>query len=242
VHDIWIEDDRPAALNSQQKRDAAWGVPGSQIQLWPALLALLVAVVLYVTLPGHLYYGPVWVLPVVEGALFLLLLVARRREDEGQTWQHRLVVGFIAVMNAANVGSLLLLIHALLGNLPVNGHGITAQHLLVWSAQIWVTNVIVFGLWYWELDRGGPHARLQSRHRAPDFLFPQMNNPDAAPRGWTPSFLDYLYTSFTNAAAFSPTDTLPLTGWAKTLFAIQSMTSLLTAVLVIARIANILPG
>jgi hypothetical protein len=111
----------------------------------------------------------------------------------------------------------------------------------VWSAQIWLTNVIVFALWYWELDRGGPVARCLPHHRAPDFLFPQMANPDAAPPGWTPSFFDYVYTSFTNAAAFSPTDTMPLSEWAKALFMIQSSASLVTAVLVIARIANILP-
>jgi hypothetical protein len=101
--------------------------------------------------------------------------------------------------------------------------------------------VIVFGLWYWELDRGGPLARCLPHHRAPDFLFPQMSNPDSAPPGWAPSFFDYLFTSFTNASAFSPTDTMPLTEWAKALFMVQATASLATAVLVIARIANILP-
>lgn len=137
--------------------------------------------------------------------------------------------------------SLLLLIHSLLGGAPIHGFKINAQNLIVWSGQIWLTNVIVFGLWYWELDRGGPVARCLPHHRSPDFLFPQMTNPDAAPPGWTPAFFDYLYTSFTNAAAFSPTDTMPLSEWAKALFLIQSLTSLATAVLVIARIANILP-
>jgi hypothetical protein len=224
----------------REKRDAEWGVTAPQLQRWPALLAILIAMVLYVTLPVHLYYGPVWLLPGVEGALVVALLAARKME-EGHTWQRGLAICLIAAMNVANIGSLFLLIHALLGSTLVNGHKITAQNLVVWSAQIWLTNVIVFALWYWELDRGGPVARCLPHHREPDLLFPQMANPDAAPSGWTPSFFDYVYTSFTNAAAFSPTDTMPLSEWAKALFMIQSLASLLTAVLVIARIANILP-
>ncbi|HEV3311342.1 MAG TPA: hypothetical protein VG815_12575 [Chloroflexota bacterium] len=222
------------------KRDPGWGVPGIQLHRWPALLAILIAMVLYVTLPGHLYYGPVWLLPAVEAALCVALLAARRME-EGHQWQRGLAIGLIAAMNTANIGSLFLLIHSLLGSALVNGVKITPQHLIVWSAQIWLTNVIVFALWYWELDRGGPVARCLPHHRAPDLLFPQMSNPSAAPPGWTPAFFDYVYTSFTNAAAFSPTDTMPLSQWAKCLFLIQSLASLVTAVLVIARIANILP-
>ena len=108
------------------------------------------------------------------------------------------------------------------------------------AIQIWLTNVIVFGLWYWELDRGGPGARCRENHREPDFLFPQMSTPAAAPPSWAPRFLDYLYVAFTNATAFSPTDTLPLTAWAKVLMAIQSLASLLTVALVAARAVNIL--
>ena len=104
---------------------------------------------------------------------------------------------------------------------------------------IWLTNVIVFGLWYWELDRGGPATRQQASHRQPDFLFPQMSTPGSAP-GWTPAFVDYLYTSFTNATAFSPTDTMPLTVWAKLLFMVQSLASLVTVAVVISRAVNIL--
>lgn len=235
------ESDQPEVTDIREKRAAQWGVPARRFERWPALLAILAAMALYITLPGHLYYGQVWYLPVVEVALFLALLTARQMEVEGHEWQRGIAISLIAVMNAANIGSLLLLIHALLASTAVHGYKITAQHLIVWSAQIWLTNVIVFALWYWELDRGGPVARCLLHHRAPDFLFPQMANPDAAPPGWTPSFFDYLYTSYTNAAAFSPTDTMPLSLWAKALFMIQSLASIVTAVLVIARIANILP-
>jgi hypothetical protein len=113
------------------------------------------------------------------------------------------------------------------------------RSLVYASVPIWLTNVIVFGLWYWELDRGGPAARLTTAHPPPDFLFPQQSAPGSAP-GWTPTFLDYMYTSFTNATAFSPTDTMPLTAWAKLLMMLQSLASLLTVSLVISRAVNIL--
>ncbi len=221
--------------------DAAWGVPGNTVHRWPALLAILVALGLYVTLPNHLYYGPVWLLPAVEAALFIALLVTRRMEETGYRWERYAALALIAAMNAANVGSLLLLLHSLVASTPIHGHKIVAQNLMQWSAQIWVTNVIVFALWYWELDRGGPIARCEPRHRSPDLLFPQMANPKAAEPGWTPSFFDYVFTSFTNAAAFSPTDTMPLSEWAKALFMLQAAASLVTVGLVVARIANILP-
>jgi uncharacterized membrane protein len=136
----------------------------------------------------------------------------------------------------ANVGSLLLLVHELLKP----GNHMVGQRLIFSSASIWVTNVIVYALWYWELDRGGPQAREHERHRAPDFLFPQMVTAGCAPSDWAPQFIDYLYVAFTNATAFSPTDTMPLTPWAKTLMGIQSLVSLLTIVLVAARAVNIL--
>jgi hypothetical protein len=112
--------------------------------------------------------------------------------------------------------------------------------LILAAMQIWLTNVIVFGLWYWELDRGGPNARCHPHPRNPDFLFPQMGTPEVAPLGWTPRFLDYLYLAFTNATAFSPTDTMPLTVLAKTLMAAQSIASLITVSVVAARAVNIL--
>jgi uncharacterized membrane protein len=235
-------DNQPPESDDAYVAAAQWGLQAHYVEHIPALAATLVAIGLYLTLPRRLYYGPFLLFPVLEGGLFLALLSAQFLEDEGEEWRRATIILFIAVLSAANIGSLGLLVHSLLTKEAINGQAITAQSLLLWSAQIWLTNVIVFGLWYWELDRGGPVARTRTRHRAPDFLFPQMGNPDAAPEGWTPAFFDYLYTSLTNAAAFSPTDTLPLTHWAKALFAVQSLVSLTTAVLVVARIANILPS
>jgi hypothetical protein len=118
--------------------------------------------------------------------------------------------------------------------------GLDAIGLLATGAAIYATNVIAFGVWYWELDRGGPFDRAQGMDPHPDFLFPQMTAPHLAPPDWEPLFVDYLYLSLTNVLAFSPTDTLPLSRWAKSLMAFQSVVALSTTALVIARAVNIL--
>jgi hypothetical protein len=139
-------------------------------------------------------------------------------------------------MSAANVASGVRLIADLL-----RGQGIhDPTELLLTGGAIWLTNVTVFALWYWEFDRGGPVARAVAPRRYPDFLFPQMTSPELAPPGWSPTFVDYLYTSFTNATAFSPTDVLPLSRWAKLTMMGQSAISLVIAALVVARAVNIL--
>ena len=115
-----------------------------------------------------------------------------------------------------------------------------AAVLLGSGAAIFVTNIIVFGVWYWELDRGGPFARRAGEQPYPDFLFPQMTEPKIARPDWRPKFVDYLYVSLTNVMAFSPTDTMPLARWAKAMMAVQAMVALSTAGLVIARAVNVL--
>ncbi|MGZ4352110.1 MAG: hypothetical protein ACXVZ4_01075, partial [Gaiellaceae bacterium] len=141
----------------------------------------------------------------------------------------------IAVVSAANAASIILLVHLL-----VNGAHANAPTLLRAALHMWVVNVLLFGLWYWQLDGGGPAARPSCEPAARDFLFPQQTEPVLLERGWHPMFLDYLYVSFTNAAAFSPTDTLPLSRWAKMLMLMQSAMSLSLAVMVVARAVNIL--
>jgi len=135
----------------------------------------------------------------------------------------------------ANIINLGLLLTELL-----KGHVQNGRELVVSSVAIWLTNAIAFGLWYWELDRGGPYERHQPSHREPDFLFPQMATPGAGRPDWAPSFVDYLYVSLTNATAFSPTDTMPLSPLAKLLMATQSVASLVTVAVVAARAVNIL--
>jgi uncharacterized membrane protein len=216
---------------------AAWGVACKEERRWPALLAVVVAIGLQLVLPDQVTegMGGRWLLPALEVGLLLVLLVGNPGRISAEESRLRLVgLSLIALISVANVISLLELIHALL-----YGSKATGRPLIYASLPIWLTNVLVFGLWYWELDRGGPARRQLSAHRQPDFLFPQMSTPGASP-GWGPMFLDYAYTSFTNATAFSPTDTMPLTPWAKSLMAMQSLASLVTVAVVVSRAVNIL--
>jgi uncharacterized membrane protein len=218
--------------------ESAWGAPSRDEPRWPAALAVVVAIGLYVVLPHRLLVsvGPRWLIPALEGALIVTLMtVSPRRLSVEVTALRVTSIVLIALINLANGISLAELIRALLA-----GDGPGGRSLVYASVPIWITNVLVFALWFWELDRGGPAARLRRDHREPDFLFPQMSLPQAAERGWSPKFLDYLYTSFTNATAFSPTDTMPLTSWAKLLMMLQSFASLVTVALVVSRAVNIL--
>jgi uncharacterized membrane protein len=122
-----------------------------------------------------------------------------------------------------------------------SGQSLAAGQLLLGGAEIWFTNVIVFALWYWEYDRGGPASRAQGIDDTPDLLFPQMTD-DKLAADWEPIFIDYFYVAYTNATAFSPTDTMPLSRWAKVLFMVQSSISIVLVALIVARAVNILPG
>lgn len=222
----WPRDDR-----------VQWGVASKSEHRWPASVAVVVAIVLQIVLPNRVTegLGPRWLIPVLEGVLLLALLVANPGHiDRESSLLRGMSLILIALITLANVVALGELVNALLEHTTAGG-----RSLVFASVPIWLTNVIAFGLWYWELDRGGVAARLRQDHRRPDFLFPQMSNPGSAP-DWTPDFLDYLYTSFTNATAFSPTDTMPLTAWSKLLMMVQSLASLLTVALVVSRAVNIL--
>jgi uncharacterized membrane protein len=141
----------------------------------------------------------------------------------------------LALISLGNAVSAILLVRHL-----INGSaGNSAGALLATGVAIWGTNVIAFALWYWELDRGGPAARAKGGNAHPDFLFTQMTVPEVAPPNWEPTFLDYLYLSFTNATAFSPTDVMPLSRWAKMMMLCQSAISIVAIALVISRAVNI---
>jgi hypothetical protein len=213
---------------------------------WLPALAVLVAVVLYARLPDKFIFGTHvtaygiahWIVPALEVGLLVALVVVGRTETRAATPSTRylrpMTIALIAIISAANLVSVVLLVDYLVKGGRVNGH-----ELLVSAIDIWWTNVIVFALWFWELDGGGPLARLRDPGRARDFLFPQMTEPALAP-GWRPDFVDYLYVAFTNATAFSPTDAMPLTRWAKMLMLVESSVSLLALVMVAARAVNIL--
>jgi uncharacterized membrane protein len=223
---------------SPSRDDAvAWGIPSPPEPRWPALLAIATATALQLVLPDSLIrgLGDRALIPALEGLLMAVLLIANPGMISPDQKRLRVIgISLVALITVANIVSLAELLHALLYGSKAGG-----RPLVYASVPIWLTNVIVFGLWYWELDRGGPATRQLPGHRGPDFLFPQMSTPGCSP-GWTPSFLDYLYTSFTNATAFSPTDTMPLTDWAKLLMMLQSLASLVTVAVVVSRAVNIL--
>jgi uncharacterized membrane protein len=204
---------------------------------WQVGLTVLVLVALQLVVLKDLAFGSKWLMPAIELALFLVLTIANPTRINRESRVLRTMgLTLVVVISMATAWSAVVLIYRLLYG------GMTEEPsvLLVTGGVIWITNVIVFALWYWEFDRGGPAARANARKEHPDFLFAQIASPEIADRDWEPTFVDYLYLSFTNATAFSPTDTLPLSRWAKLTMMFQSAVSLATLALVVARAVNIL--
>ncbi|GAA5192810.1 hypothetical protein GCM10023322_53190 [Rugosimonospora acidiphila] len=208
----------------------------------PAAAATLAAIALYGLLPQSLVVGPRFVIPGLELVLLISLLVVNPLRMSRQNRATRsLSIVVVVLIAAANLVSLGLLLHLL-----VDPHAAGAP-LLIGALQVWATNVIVFGLAFWEIDRGGPVERnLVDRRALPraDFRFPQDEDADTVVEvaqgssqqsGWMPVFIDYLYVSLSNSSAFSPTDTMPLSHRAKMLMGIESTAALITSVLVIAK-------
>jgi hypothetical protein len=203
---------------------------------WPAAIALVAALGLYIFLPSTLIVGPRWLLPALEGLLVIPLVITNPDRRDADTTPLRVVsILLIAIISVANISALSLLVHDLLRNTDIDG-----KPLIYSAIALWFNNVIVFALWYWELDGGGPADRHNVTVEDRDFVFPQQNAPDVFTEPWSPTFFDYLYTSFTNSTAFSPTDTMPLTRRAKALMMLQSGSALVTIVLVASRAINIL--
>jgi hypothetical protein len=203
---------------------------------WGGQLVIGVAILLDLSLSDKVTLGPTWLLPGVEAlALVGLMMASPHPRMRDTLLRRRLALTLIAIVTVTNSYALILLCHYLLRGGTADGQALIGSGLVLWA-----TNVLLFGVWYWQLDGGGPTARHRKRKPHPDFLFVQMTEREFAPRGWHPTLIDYLYTSFTNATAFSPTDTMPLTPMAKGLMAIQAMTALVTVGLVVARAVNIL--
>lgn len=202
----------------------------------PINMVVAIVIALQVSLPRSLNSSFPWFICGVEAALLVLInLLDPRRVNAHKGWPRKVSLVLIVTMTLVNLDSVRRLISQLL-----DGGVTVAQSLLLTGGAIWLTNVVIFALWYWEFDRGGPGARSQAVMPIPDFMFAQMSDPELAPTHWHSSFFDYLYMSFTNSSAFSPTDVLPLTKWAKATMLLQSLTSLVVVALVIARAVNIL--
>jgi len=220
--------------------------------LFPTI-AILGAAALYATLPTRfvvgssagIYAAARWVVPALTAILLLVLLLSVPHGRLARLFDvstHRLRVGrriavltVTGIISAANGASIIWLVHLL-----VNGAQTQASQLLRAGIHMWCLNVLVFALWFWELDSGGPRARLDARPADRDFMFPQQLQPEPEWATWRPLFLDYVYLSFTNATAFSPTDAMPFSRWAKMLMLVESAASLLLAIMVFARAVNIL--
>ncbi len=205
---------------------------------WPALIAVAAVGGLYLALPAYLTIGPRWLFPAAVVALLVPTVISHRA---GKHHINRFL-GF--TVNVLVTLGMIVSVGLLIAALPAHKESPTA--LLVSAALLWMTNILVFALWYWRLDAGGPHGR-DSRLGHPDgaFLFPQMTMPHeakvkAGQHTWSPNFVDYLFLAFNTSTAFSPTDVPVLARWGKVLMMLQSIISLTVLVLLAARAVNIL--
>jgi len=201
-------------------------------------VTLLAAMALPFLLPPRFSVGPVWIVPVIEGLLLVALVIADPgRIDRRSDFIRGLSIGLVVVLVAgAAAATVRLVIDLIRGGPETNSPGRPLQI----GAIVWIYLIITFAFLYWELDGSGPEARARATPEFPDLAFPQHVNPRVARPGWRPEFFDYLYLGFTNATAFSPTDVMPLSRWAKLAMALQATASLVVIGLVIARAVNIL--
>lgn len=200
---------------------------------WLAVIAMLASGLVYAALPSSLSVGPRWLLLVVIIAIVISVAISHR---VGHHTADR-IIGYAAsgILTLALIWSLGLLVAA------IPKHDIDPKVLLRSAVALWVTNILVFALWYWRLDAGGPHEREKvPGHKEGAFLFPQMNLAETSDPGWSPNFVDYLFLAFNTSTALSPADTQALSRWAKILMMIQATISLTVLALLAARAVNIL--
>lgn len=229
----------PEELNRIEKDvlAPAWRRRTEAERRWPVAAAIAMLIALQWVLPDRLTMGARWLLPVVEIVLAVVLVAADPARMRRDTPALRMIaLGLIGLASLATAWSVAMLVRDIVTGYDTG----SAAQLLGAGAGIYVMNVLTFAVWFWELDRGGPVARSLGTDPYPDFLFPPMTSPDMAHKEWEPRFADYLYVAFTNATAFSPTDTLPLTRGAKFGMAIESAIALATAALVVAKAVNAL--
>jgi uncharacterized membrane protein len=217
---------------------------------WHAALAVVVVLALDITLPRQFVLGPVYLAPLMVLAILLPLLIFAPSRHQETPAQRAASIGLIAIINFFNITSVALLIYEVMfapNRVQMLGTPGSGQHLLLAGAQIWLSNILVYAMWYWEIDGGGPepraHASSALEFLRADFLFPQMLVGDeriaCIEKRWKPLFIDYLFLAFTNALAFSPADTFPITRPAKLLMMLEAITSFVTIAVVLARAVGI---
>lgn len=205
---------------------------------WPVALTILVVLGLLAVLPDRIRLFPVWFAYVATIAV-LASMAAVSLTGATARWRRveRMIMLFFVVVSG---GGTLTGLASVIREMVNRSKEIDGLVLLSSSVGMWVTNVLTFSLLYWQIDRGGPEARMNNAGRRPDWLFPQTGVPEDAPPDWRPTFVDYLFLAFSTATAFSPTDALPLTSRAKMLMMLESAISLMTIVVVASRAINIL--
>jgi hypothetical protein len=206
---------------------------------WPMALAVLAAGGLRAALPPQLRNGDArWVFIAVLVALLAVLIIGDPgRIDRDSTWLRVLTGTLIGLISAVNAAAAIRLVA---GIINAASFSTNANVLLASGGAIWLSNMITFSLWYWDLDRGGAAARARGSGPPPAFVFPEMINAEYVEPGWYPKFLDYFHLSFTTAMAFSPTDVSAIKPWAKLMMMAEELISLLVAILVVSRAVNIL--
>jgi hypothetical protein len=206
---------------------------------WPVVLAVFAVIFLLEALPERVRLLPVWV-PYAVGFAVLVPIGAVGLTAAKTRWlriEHMVTLLFFVVTGVGALANLAKLIDGIVNKAAEIG----GLQLLASSIAVWVTNVLIFSMLYWQIDRGGPEARLNDASARPDWLFPQEEAPAAdMAHGWQPTFIDYLYLGYSTATAFSTTDAMPLTPRAKLLMMLESVISLVTVVVVASRAINIL--
>lgn len=206
---------------------------------WPVVIAIASAAALHVALPARYRVQPTWLYPAVLFVLIAALVIGDPgRIDRQRSWLRLLLAVVVAAVSIANLVAAVRLIHDILTNNKTFANN--ADGLLATGAVIWLTNIIAFALWYWDLDRGGAAARANRPNQEPAFVFPEMLHTELVVQPWTPRFIDYLSLAFWTATAFSPTDISAVKPWAKLLMMVEAVASLALATLVIARAINVL--
>jgi len=206
---------------------------------WPPALVILFVLFLNQMLHGHVTALPVWISYLA--AVAVLLPMAGVALTGGNILWRGIERTVIILLATAYVANTIAELADLIGVIVLHPSGNNAFSLLSSAVTVWVANVLTFSLLYWQIDRGGPHARAGKSSAKPDWVFPQPATPEDLPPDWRPLFLDYLYLGYNTATAFSPTDALPLTRRAKMLMMIESTISLLTMVIILSRAINIIP-